>query len=167
MIKLYTLESIEQSKIELKKYKKVIGISLSLFALLSLLFVIFRNEENHFPSIVLLSIIWTLGIWALMTSMFLKVLPLNRDICFGNKMLLSEKKEITGWVSECIEEITMQRIPCYILKINTKENEKQRLYQVYLDKRFYSDKIRAGKRVRIQIAQHFVTAYEMGGDCHE
>lgn len=166
MTELYTLEFLKETRAELKKSNKIIRMITLALLIFGIIFVIFRNKENHFPSILLLSVIWTLGLWVIMAYMLMKILPLKCDILFCKKIINSEKRELLGNVVDCEEEITMQRIPCYVLKICTVENDKRTFRQIYLDKRFYINEIKEGIKIRVQIAQHFICAFEVE-DYHE
>lgn len=162
MLNLYTQNTIEQQKKLLKKTWGPIGLMLLSLLLLSLPLIIYRDPKNHLPSVLLLSILWMLGIWWILTKILEKVIPLTQDIAFSQMIMNRETKEIHGLIVECSKKITLLRTPCYILKYK-KEGEEDTIYQTYLDEKFYMPEIQAGATIRMRTAQHFICAYEIGG----
>lgn len=163
MRQLYTLEYIQKCKSGLKRESKIVGITIVALFCIALLFICFRNPSNHTPPIIAVSLIWTLGIWFLMIQIFVKVMPLKRDISFCKRMMDGGKKEYDGIVADCEEEITMHRMPCYILKIEVEDKGEIGIRQVYLDKRFLPQQPESGSKVRVLVVQHFVFALDNGG----
>ena len=162
MIELYTLELIQQKNMIRKKSIKQSCFVILLLLITSFPLVVFRNAENHFPSIALLSFLWTLGTWWIITNIFTKILPCKYDILFFTKIQNSEKKDICGLITDCTKEITVQGIPCHIVEYQTSDTPPA-THQVYLDKRFYNQTFIPGAWIRMEISQHFICAYENGG----
>ena len=165
MINLYTPDAAEQHQREIKRIISQINIAFVLLIFLSIPMIIYRNPANHLPSIISLSILWTLGVWWSLTKILENILPLKQDIAFSKKIQGSETKEVSGLIIDCTKEITNLRMSCYILKYK-KTGDEQTIYQVYLDKRFNIPAIQTGTVIRMKIAQHFICAYEIGGN-HE
>lgn len=162
MIELYTLELMQQQNAIRKKSIKQSCLVILLLLITSLPLVVFRNTRNHFPSIVLLSLLWTLGTWWIITNIFIKILPCKYDILFFTKLQKSEKKNIWGLITDCSKEITIHGITCHIVEYQTKDTPTS-THQVYLDKRFYNQIFCPGAWIHMKIAQHFICAYENGG----
>lgn len=165
MINLYTPDAAEQHQREIKRIISQINIAFVLLIFLSIPMIIYRNPANHLPSIIFLGILWTLGVWWSLTKILEDILPLKQDIAFSKKIQGSATKEVSGLIIDCAKEITILRMSCHILKYK-KMGDEETIYQVYLDKRFYIPTIQAGAMIRMKIAQHFICAYEIGGN-HE
>ena len=163
----HRLEYMNKCRDDLKRESKTVGISMVTLFCITVLFVCFRNPSSHMPSVAGLSIIWTFGIWFLMLKIFVKILPLKRDISFSQTMLDSKKKEYDGIVMDCKEEITMHRMPCWILKLEVEDRGKKVIRQVYLDQRFLFPELERGSRIKVLVAQHFVFAFDNGGIADE
>lgn len=151
----------QQNAIRKKSIKQSCLVIL-LLLITSLPFVVFRDTKNHFPSIALLSFLWTLGTWWIITIMFTKILPCKYDILFFTKIQKSEKKDIWGLITDSTKEITVQGISCHIVEYQTTDAPTS-TRQVYLDKRFYNQIFSSGTWIHMETAQHFICAYENGG----
>ena len=68
---------------------------------------------------------------------------------------------------DCKEEITMHRMPCWILKLEVEDRGKKVIRQVYLDQRFLFPELERGSRIKVLVAQHFVFAFDNGGIADE